>query len=763
MKHNIFKYIAISAALLAIAVNAGAQYNITGGVGTSKQVTGPDTDGNYTIRLETFATGTTTVTETSTPVDVVLVLDVSGSMAWPIGSSTSQNISLTYDMVANGDQDYFISYSGNYEQVFASYENNRYYLYVSPDITSRVYLTSNGTTQRQTAASYSTTTTGTIVTRNVQVGKSRMHALKDAIGAFIDEIEKNDTEDKSGNPRSERLGNRISIIKFASNTRNTVGNDSYTSGSNTYNYTQIVNHFLPVEGNVETMKASVNGFIPRGATAAGAGMDLANTELQSAMSGHAKVVIMFTDGAPTDTYAAISSANTTKNTRGAIVYSIGVFDETPTPGTNPPSSGSTIWRYMNYVSSNYPNATGIDNPGTGGDYSSGYYQDASSDNADLSAIFVSIAQGIGGAEATVGTSTQVRDVVTNSFVLPNTTSAADVHVYTSAATGDATGADDTNVAGWATPVEITSSVTINIVSVDANGNPTTNPNEAKNKALFVEGFDYSAADSSEGAGDGNWVGVRYKDKKYFWAGKKLIITFKVKADPESTGGESLTNTEKSGVYIFEDGTYTCVNYYEKPHTTLSVNIKIRKTGLRSGESATFELMRIRPKGYNPNGTTPEERVANLEYNLIGKPVPDTHEYNGTATQPDMSDYYEGMGWEGFKKVILTNKGADGAEVVKDILALDPYYVYMVLEDDWGWAYTMTGDTNQVGDDGTYTTSSVEVNPFRFHNTEKTNTVKHAEAIMINHFHYTINGGEFDGKQEEHYKSSKVESFTSSAN
>ena len=80
MKHSIFKYMAIAAALLATAVNADAQYNITNGVGTLKQVTGPDTNGDYTIRLETFATGTTTVTETATPVDVVLVLDVSGSM-----------------------------------------------------------------------------------------------------------------------------------------------------------------------------------------------------------------------------------------------------------------------------------------------------------------------------------------------------------------------------------------------------------------------------------------------------------------------------------------------------------------------------------------------------------------------------------------------------------------------------------------------------------------------------------------------------------
>ena len=511
------------------------------------------------------------------------------------------------------------------------------------------------------------------------------------------------------------------------------------------------------DANVTSLQNAVNGMIAAGATASDYGLNLARLLLSGPDTNPDanKVVIFFTDGSPThvrdfdNTVAntAITNAKAIKDA-GATIFSIGVFDSTPATNGN-------IWRYMNYVSSNYPNATAINAAGAGGDASKNFYQDASSSSADLTAIFKAIANGIGGSEAAVGTSTQVRDVVTNSFVLPDNVSAADVHVYTSAATGSASGADDQDPAGWATPVEVTTTVSLSIVNVDANGNPTDNANEVKNKALFVEGFDYSLDDTEEGKGDGNWVGPRYKDGQWFWAGKKLIITFKVKADPESTGGESLTNTGKSGVYVLnEDGeTYTCINSYEQPHTTLSVNIKIRKTGLRSGESATFELMRIRPKGYNPNGETLKDKVANLEYNLIGKPIPDTHPYDGSAQQPDMSDLYEGMGWEGFKKVILTNKGADGAEVVKNILALDPYWVYLVLEDDWGWAYTMTGDTNQVGEDGTYTTSSVEVNPFRFHNTEKADAVKHAEAIMINHFQSSESNADV-----EHYKSSKVESF-----
>ena len=50
MKHTIFRYIAIAATLLAAAVNASAQYNITNGVGTSKKATQIDAE-TYTKRL----------------------------------------------------------------------------------------------------------------------------------------------------------------------------------------------------------------------------------------------------------------------------------------------------------------------------------------------------------------------------------------------------------------------------------------------------------------------------------------------------------------------------------------------------------------------------------------------------------------------------------------------------------------------------------------------------------------------------------------
>ena len=116
------------------------------------------------------------------------------------------------------------------------------------------------------------------------------------------------------------------------------------------------------------------------------------------------------------------------------------------------------------------------------------------------------------------------------------------------------------------------------------------------------------------------------------------------------------------------------------------------------------------------------------------------------------DYLEGIGWDDWSKVILTNKGADNASVLKTLYALDPGWVYMVVEDDWGWAYELTGESSHE------TTSDCELNPFTFHNRLRTENaagdpiVKHAEAVTINHFQ-TKDGSEV--AREEHYKSSKT--------
>ena len=733
---NIFRTLLIGLSLLAVPTMANAQaVHREGGVATTKTVSAQDGDGNYTITLETWAEGETTVTTTSTPVDVVLVLDVSGSMDFPKGEITAETKAFTYNDIANSEYTYFYLSEGSYWKVYARHQGNNYDLYWYPANPQRIGSqrtdpdtpVTNRTGNQWSGYSYQTIT----LYRGTQ---TRMDALKAAVSSFIDDIELDDHQDKDGNERENRLGNRISIIKFAGNSTNTVGNTTYNSTGGTTNYSQIVMNLTKVQGNVDAMKTAVNGFQSMGGTQAGYGMAHANTVLASADATHNKVVVFFTDGDPDDSYAAIGSASgnsgagtnayRAKNSQGAVVYTIGMFT------TSPATNGST-WRYLNYVSSNYPQATVTNNgtmtAGTGSDQ--GYYQDASG-NINLTDIFKSISQGIGGSEETIGASTQIRDVVSSSFTIPEGFDASDVVIYSMRAKKQATLAWDESTRQDYTPAEDqTDAVSATIDTQDGH------------KRLVVTGFDFSKADTPENSnsGNGNWVGERYTTADgYFYAGAKLVIQFKIKELEGATGGAGTnTNTGDSGVYVLkEDGTYENINHYVIPHTTLPINIVIKKTGLRHGESATFEIERVRPKNWD-EAKTLEENIAAMEYNDIGKPVP-------------------GDDWDDWTKVIITNKGDNGAEVTKTLLALDPYYVYRIAEDKWGWAYTVSGNT---GADGSIpNTATVELNPFRFTNTEKEGAVKHAEAVTINHFGYTIKSGEFQGKQEEHYKSSKVESF-----
>ena len=771
---NTFKYIAFGIALLASSFALNAQqgtYHEEGGMKTSKTVTGP-VNGYYTISLESFATGETTVTETATPVDIVLVLDVSGSMDENLAGVTyTARNSQAYSYNTYGNNTYYYLYEGEYYRVYRSSGqngtggNNQRRLYFDVGNT-RYWLTGTTVTTTQPAGVANGTTIWTGVLYETSQ-KSKMEALKEAVGLFVDAVTKNATEDSQGNSR--RVDNRISIVKFAGHGNDNPayydgadqdepsGNGNHRADYTGYNYTEIVSGLTSVlDGGGTTLKNTVNSLQAGGATAANGGMQLAVNLISNIPASREsnKVVVLFTDGQPTyqssfnSTVAgqAIGHAYTLKQTYNTSVYSIGVFD----------NETDQIKNYMNWVSSNYPNQQTWSNNGSTTTPTTGsYYQ--KSDGANLNDIFKDIASASAAADATAGASTQVRDVVSNSFILPS---------------GDAAGitikvADiKSDGSGWNDPVTATG-VGYEITTV------TTTTGE-QHQQLMVTGFDYTKADTYNDAGftvtPGNWVGERYTSKtNKYWAGKKLIIEFKVQANGEATGGDgSATNHPDSGVYVQEfneDGTpkldgdgnpiYHRVNQYDVPHTPLPVLIRIQKDGLRTGESATFQLFRARPKGWNDEGETTEEKMANVEYNAIGKPLPDLHDFDsqdGKLDQNDPMDYLEGIGWDDWSKVILTNKGADNAAVIKTLYALDPGWVYMVVEDDWGWAYELTGESTHE------TTSDCELNPFTFHNRLRTENaagdpiVKHAEAVTINHFQ-TKDGSE--GAREEHYKSSKT--------
>ena len=187
-------------------------------------------------------------------------------------------------------------------------------------------------------------------------GGKRIDALKNAANAFIDEIA---TQNASISDATKQ--HQVSIVKFAGEKSNKVGNDTYREGWYTYNYSQVMKNMTACsETTKSSFKDTINAIKPAGATNAAAGMELAQGQT-SKRSDAKKIVIFFTDGTPTTQSEfsngvasdAIAAAKTMKDA-GASVYTIGIFD-----GANPSADVNATTnenKFMQAASSNYPAA-----------------------------------------------------------------------------------------------------------------------------------------------------------------------------------------------------------------------------------------------------------------------------------------------------------------------------------------------------------------------------------------------------------------------
>lgn len=232
----------------------------------------------------------------------------------------------------------------------------------------------------------------------------RIAALKAAANSFIDKI-----AESNGKIADELQRHRVSIVKFSGNKSEWVGNDTYRSGGYTYNYSQVMKTMTTVDASgKDSLKSTVNSIRPAGATQADYGLELASSQLASSgRAGATKVVVFFTDGAPTSTNgfesgvanSAVSAAKSMKDS-GTTVYTIGIFN-----GANPADTSGRENSFMNAVSSNYPNATAYNNLGARVSADAAYYKTATT-SGDLKTLFESISQEI--LESS-GYPTEVRD------------------------------------------------------------------------------------------------------------------------------------------------------------------------------------------------------------------------------------------------------------------------------------------------------------------------------------------------------------------
>ena len=478
--------------------------------------------GGYKITMEAYATGQSSTTVSTTPADIVLVLDMSGFMddclvCGESDTATHQRYEAVYEV--DTDKNYYIynpsSYYNKYSEVeYCNGEHN--YDWENHNagwVQSNSYVYQHKSNILTPKTSVGDTTQGSVqfYTQITENCTPRINALKSAVSGFINNV-------GQLSPDSQ-----IAIVKFAGTKTNTVGNNWYNSGW--YNYSQIVKNLTAVDAAGKTaLQEAVTALRAGGATRADYGMEHAQSIItNSGNNGHNKVVVMFTDGTPTSgssfenkvANAAITASKDIKS-KGATVYTIGVFagaDGTPVTSWNGVSNEN---KYMHLVSSNYKTATELTNPGTA-TYPEGgksYYLSAA-DQGQLENIFKQISQETGGSSVQYGEETVIKDIVTPYFTMPTDTN--QIKVYTAASKGS------TN--NWETPVLFSDGK----VDIDKNTN-----------TVSVSGFSFKE----------NWCGNHTSSEgTTFHNGKKLIIEFTVSPKDGFLGGNGVpTNGATSGVY-----------------------------------------------------------------------------------------------------------------------------------------------------------------------------------------------------------------------
>lgn len=223
----------------------------------------------------------------------------------------------------------------------------------------------------------------------------RIDALESAASSFIDAIAKQN-EGIEGVDRQHK----VAIVKFAGKTSNNIGNETYRDGGYTYNYTQVMKDLTDCSGgNVKALKHRIAQITPAGATRADNGLQLAEG-ITSDRADAKKIVVFFTDGTPTkiDKFdptvanAAVAAAKNMKDSK-ATVYTIGIFDGAdPSAGIQDSGKSQKENKFMQAVSSNYPNATAWDTHGARAE-NADYYKSAT--NAEeLKKVFDDISQAI---------------------------------------------------------------------------------------------------------------------------------------------------------------------------------------------------------------------------------------------------------------------------------------------------------------------------------------------------------------------------------
>lgn len=464
-------------------------------------------DGTYTITLESYTTGKVTTTTKTIPVDIVLVLDQSGSMAYDFnGDSTYTNEERRQCAMKNAVNNFISAVNAKY----------------SPEADHRIALV----TFESKASTLQDWTT---------VDNDGKTALQEKVNG-LSNTPAGATNAGAGMATAESL----------------MGRDDHYMGDNTTRQKVVV---LFTDG-VPTTRSDFDTGVADSAIKSAKHLKDTGVTVYS--------VGIFNGANPDELYGAkwgymlhkdISCDGNVGSYWGGSWLSF-LFGSNDFEGIDIAAGN----RFLNYLSSNFVSATncglerGSFNPGNeirgdGTGYkitqnfnrtASNYYLTAS-DADSLNNIFKTISDQISTPTINLGSEAVVKDIISDYFELPDGATANDIKVYTADATATAL-ENPTGANAWEDRVP---------------ANLTTIIQE---KTISVTGFDYNA----------NFVSDKKKDGSEAAYGKKLIIEFNVTVRKGFLGGNNVpTNGAASGLYENRQAT-TPLETFEQPTVNVPI-------------------------------------------------------------------------------------------------------------------------------------------------------------------------------------------------
>ena len=445
-----------------------------------------DTQGDSTLSLEAYVTGN--VTQSNTPLDIVMVMDQSGSMVGDNLTALKAAANTFMTTIAEDARDYNVDHRVAVVG-YASDETAGYNGYSNEIVNgSKSYWVNTGLYVNGDFKNYETEDSYQQISRD-EMDTALVYYIINNWGNYK-EIHYRDGKWKYHNGiKWKEIDKNETVYKFVSGTKLSAADykASLVSTGNSGAVNPVVSQ-------------TIDKLAAAGATYTSYGMLMAgevfkNNPIASDQT-RKRVVVLFTDGATdSDRNTVLQRSNALKSTYGADVFTVGLGVE-----------GES--NFLKYISSDY----GGDAAYTEDYWGNGKYSGtASADGIDyslnaetaegLKEAFEKIAQDV--ASVPADATTVLSDTMSDMFV--PTTDVSGVKVYTQTASG--TGSEPS----WGDPVDITKDV-----SVKLDG-----------KTVKVSGFNYTE----------NLV--LQKDGK--WKGKKLVVKFGIKPDTTYTNWQKGTH------------------------------------------------------------------------------------------------------------------------------------------------------------------------------------------------------------------------------